>query len=408
MSELAQNPDAERALLGACLLSDTAIEEATALLTAQDFHGPGHAAIFAAIVQTHARGKVDPVTVNATRPDLDLERLVELMNNTPTTSNAGKYAAMVADCAHRRALILAANEAMRLANGEQPTDDAHTAAETIRTLFAELDRPTGKGAPDPDAWSYLATVDTEHDWLVPDFLERRDRMLITAGEGAGKSLLITQIAVQVAAGVHPFKLHDVTPRNVTIIDLENSDRMVARRVDTLTRVAGTSFDPHRLRIHVRTAGINLCNPTDRRWLLDRCIANNTELLVIGPTYRMAAGVAAKGDVGAEDQARIVTGALDEIRHRCNVAMLLETHAPHGNGFGRDLRPFGSSVWLRWPEFGFGLRGEPEQPNRYAVEHFRGPRDHRTWPEHLAKGAGRWPWMPEGMPPDTFNRGGQAA
>jgi len=69
-------------------------------------------------------------------------------------------------------------------------------------------------------------------------------------------------------------------------------------------------------------------------------------------------------------------------------LVMETHAPHGGNFGRDLRPFGSSVWLRWPEFGIGLRKEDD--DRYLVEHWRGPRDKRTWPTALQRRR-EWPW-----------------
>jgi replicative DNA helicase len=72
---------------------------------------------------------------------------------------------------------------------------------------------------------------------------------------------------------------------------------------------------------------------------------------------------------------------------------METHAPHGGSFGRDLRPFGSSVWLRWPEFGIGIHTDPDDDRNYLLKHWRGPRDVRPWPSVLCRGAGPWPWTP---------------
>jgi RecA-family ATPase len=228
-------------------------------------------------------------------------------------------------------------------------------------------------------------------------------MLVTAGEGVGKSVLLRQIGVQAAAGIHPWTGANIEPRNVLIVDLENSDRQVSRALKHLVVQAGTSLDPSRLRVCSRADGIDLTTRTDRRWLLERCIANRAELLVIGPLYRMESGVASRGDTGGQDKARQVTAALDDIRMRTGVALLMETHAPHGDGLMRDLRPFGSSVWLRWPEFGIGLRLDPdrEDPNCYVLKHWRGPRDVRIWPKRLLKGRGRWMWTPDGLPDGTF-------
>lgn len=397
------NIEAERALLGACLVSETAVTTAGEILGPEDFITPRHQHIFAAIIDTYANGRVELLTVHERVKHLDItvDDLFALHNGPFSVSAAGKYARLVADARLRYRLVEASGEIAKLGWGETASADAGDAAERARALLAGLDIPTGVGAPDPDVATFLASVDTEYDWLVPGFLEHRDRLMLTATEGAGKSVLLTQIAVQIAAGIHPWTLQKITPRNVTLIDLENPARLVTRRLDTLTTVAGARLDPQRLRIHSRPSGIDLTTRPDKLWLLDRCRANAAELVVIGPAYRMAAGVASRGDVGGEDQTRTVTAALDEVRSRCNVTLIIETHAPHGqSGHTRDLRPFGSSVWLRWPEFGIGLRKDPAgTPGLYDVEHWRGARDERVWPKQLQRG-GVWPWTPV-MPTGTF-------
>lgn len=399
--------DTEKALIGACLITERAIDQASPIVTRSDFVLLRHREIWDAIQEQYATGNtVDVVTIAARMPAADaITYLHELMVHTPSTSNAAQYAETLAGWSLKRDMVHASGRIADLAYGRATSTDPADAAEQARELLANIDMPAGKGAPDKDVATFSAGVDMTHSWLVPDFLERRDRMLVTATEGAGKSVLLTQIAFQVAAGIHPWTLQRITPANVLIVDLENSERLVNRRVNLLQKVPDLgNFNPQRLRINVRPGGIDLSNRTDRRWLMDRCIANATDLLVIGPLYRMQSGTAAKGDVGGEDQARNVTKALDDIRNKCDVTLLMETHAPHGGaGFGRDLRPFGSSVWMRWPEFGIGLRREsPDDKNRYLLEHWRGPRDERTWPEELHKRSGRWPWMPVGMPTGTFN------
>lgn len=203
------------------------------------------------------------------------------------------------------------------------------------------------------------------------------------------STLLRQVAVCTAAGVHPFTHQTMTPRNVLIVDLENHDRQVRRKLRPLRVAVRDRLDPARLRIAVRPSGLDLCRRADATWLTERVAANRTELLVVGPLYRMHTA-AARGDVGGEDQARTITAVLDRIRHRFDVTLLVETHAPHAQAGHRDLRPFGSSVWLRWPEYGLGLRRDATDPTRWLVVHWRGPRDERDWPSALTRG-GLFPW-----------------
>jgi replicative DNA helicase len=250
---------------------------------------------------------------------------------------------------------------------------------------------------------FIASTDTRYDWAIDGFLERQDRLLVTGTEGAGKSTLLAQIAVMAAAGVHPWTLEHVAPLNVGVIDMENSSRLLARRFAGLKaslahyqrhRGLPEPWEPTRFRIKSKPEGIDLTQRADRRWLLERCLTNETDLLIIGPLYRMFSGTAARGDVGGEDMARHVTAALDEVRHQAGVTLVMETHAPHGATSTRDLRPFGSSVWLRWPEFGVGISHKADAPPReYQLGHWRDPRDQRTWPAALLKHGSPWPWTP---------------
>jgi hypothetical protein len=407
MSDVLADLAAERAIIGACLTFDSAIPDAAGIVEPEDFYHPAHREAWAAILAQYQAGQRPDVLSVAHDCQIATEAILrDIWNDSGSysVSNVARYANTVADWRLRRDLIHAAAAITQLA---QDGTDAGEAADRAREILSTIETPVGKGAPDPDVDSFIAASPTEYDWLIPGFLERQDRLIATAGEGGGKSVLLAQIAVQAAAGIHPWTLESIPPVNVTLIDLENPRRLVSRRMSWLRSKVNRPFDPQRLRVHSATGGINLASRTDRRWLTERVLANHTDLLVIGPVYRMSAGVAAKGDIGGEDQARTITRALDELRTRCDVTLIMETHAPHGNGFGRDLRPFGASLWLRWPEFGIGLRRDPDKDGRYEIEHWRGARDERVWPKALHRAtdgrtAGHWPWTPE-MPSGTFRK-----
>ena len=252
---------------------------------------------------------------------------------------------------------------------------------------AEINHEHG---PDPELDEFLAEPEPDYDWLIPGVIERGDRTILTGGEGAGKSTLLRQIGVQAASGIHPFTLDPIDPVNVLLVDLENSRRQTKRQMRPLRLAAGGDYPAAHMRIIVRTAGLNLTEPTDMVWLGQRIEANKPDLVIIGPIYKMAAA-----DPTEEQPARTVIACLDHIRDLYGVAMLIEAHSPHANGGGtRPLRPYGASIWMRWPEFGLHITDTGQ------LKHWRGDRDERQWPGSLTRG-GAWPWTVAADSDQTF-------
>lgn len=117
-----QNLQAEASLLGAMLLSGDAITTATEICDSGDFYKPAHARVFEAIVALVAKGDpADPLTVaDVLERNGELElvggrsALLALTVDTPATSNAGRYAAIIKEHATLRRLIAAAGEITEL------------------------------------------------------------------------------------------------------------------------------------------------------------------------------------------------------------------------------------------------------------------------------------------------------
>jgi len=259
------------------------------------------------------------------------------------------------------------------------------AAVGLATTPEPTDLTNGK-RPSRTVREFLDEPEPEHDWLIEDLLEREDRVVLTGPEGGGKSTFLRQFAVQLAAGLHPFELCPIEPRSVFLVDLENGRRHLRRSLRTLySKVAG-SIEPERLRVCSHPAGIDLGLALWAEWLAERVDANRPDLLVIGPIYKMSSG-----DSTTEEVARKITVPLDRIRSEFHCAVVLEGHSPYSAAGGRrPTRPFGSSVWSRWPEFGLHL-SETGQ-----LSHWRGDRDERAWPAGLKRG-GDWPWTVEADP-----------
>ena len=81
------------------------------------------------------------------------------------------------------------------------------------------------------------------------------------------------------------------------------------------------------------------------------------------------------------------------------ALILEAHSGHGeNVRDRNVRPLGSSLWMRWPEFGYGIATTTQTRKGTPVDFrvWRGPRDEREWPVKLLRSS-PWPWDGEWEP-----------
>lgn len=231
------------------------------------------------------------------------------------------------------------------------------------------------------------TDDDGYDWLIPGMLERNERVMIVAAEGVGKTMLARQVAILSGAGVHPFTLGRMKPVKTLFVDLENPERIIRRTsrkiLSSVRRAYESNADPE-AHLWVKPDGINILKPSDRALLEAQIEQIQPDLLVLGPLYKAFID---PGNRTAEATAIEVALILDEIRTTHGCALWLEHHAPLGTSLSaRDLRPMGSAVWMRWPEFGYALAPDPTAVGEpvYEVKQWRGPRDLRQWPVRMKR------------------------
>ncbi len=117
-----QNLEAEESVLGAMLLSPTAVGTVSEILDASDFYRESHAKIFRASLGLWSKGEpVDAITLaNELDERSELEdiggqgRVAELAALVPSTSNVEHYARIVKEMATLRGLVRAGQEITRL------------------------------------------------------------------------------------------------------------------------------------------------------------------------------------------------------------------------------------------------------------------------------------------------------
>lgn len=340
--------------------------------------------------------------------------VTEIATDAPPLDAFDFYARQVSDAVRYRELTGLGQRLMQITESGWDTD-VDLVAGALRRIADEIETArVGAVADPPVALATLMSEPEEQaDWLVPHLLERLDRLMVTAYEGMGKSEFIAQFATALAGGVHPFLGYplseDGAGYRVLVVDGENPRRMVRRRYRRVATVVDNLRAKHglnraswsNLRFELQPGGLDLGDARQMSYLDERISSASPDLVAMGPIYKLH-----RRDMNEEVSARELVGALDTLRTRHQFALLLEAHAPHSEGHNgkRRVRPVGSSLFLRWPEFGYGLKpsGEMDQHGRVAMvemEPWRGAREDRRWPRFLRYGQTptELPWHPADSP-----------
>ena len=409
MSDDAHDVGAEQSLLGSALRAPDAAGAALLAVPEDAWWAPKHATI-AAVISGRLR-RSQPVDPQVVLTDLLSRKgfgsdtgpyLVRLLDVAWTPAKADLYAERVIHCAARRNLAKAALRVRQqldeswIGGGGEPITDFTKELRAQIEAAEQDDAGVDTDVPSQTLADLLAGHD-EYDWLVPGLLERGERIILTGSEGLGKSWMISQFAACLAAGRHPFTGTVLGggryQQQVLVVDCENGLSQSRRRFKHIvSKIGGGTEWQDNFRIELRPDGLNLLG-TDAAWLERKIALNAPDLVVVGPLYRLH-----YANVNDETAARDLVRVLDGLRTRYGFALLTEAHPGHAeDGAGeRRMRPAGSSLFLRWPEFGFGMRRAKEavgeHPDLVDVVAWRGSREQRSWPRQLRHGS-ILPWEP---------------
>lgn len=402
----ARNEDAsEQALLGLCIsgYAPNAYRDAAAILTREDFWRPAHALIWFALEKLHQTGAgVDAVVVERVlRESGKLATagggvyLAELVGRACPQVTLLEHAGAIAAAASLRRLAVAGQRIAQRA--EDPDADPAELATWASAQLASAQN-TGHGSEllttSYEDWYAKARIDPPS--IVPGLLGKGDRLVLTGGGGLGKSTLFAQIALCAAAGCPPLRYqHDdpFDPVKVSIFDFENADhRRKNKYWPIIAGLRNMGLDPRpNLRIDIRGGHpYDLLNRQNALRLLRTVEHDAPDLVYVGPVYKLH-----NDDPDKEIVVKKITGVLDGIREM-GAALMTEAHPNKAAKHGGSMAPSGAALWEWWPEFGLGLRMDPdsdEQTRRCKLERWRIDRDESHWPMFVqASGDPALPWM----------------
>lgn len=408
------NPEAERGLLAAAILSHRARAVLERMQTS-DFTDTRHRIIAATINEMTARDiGVDSLTLEA-----ELRNRGKL--STPGgAGGTGFLANLVVGSTH-----VVPEHAEHYANDVRQATRirlAHYAGDTLKGWmeneeaggeFDDLIRRTRESLdaiPGPvsvvnddsldTVRAMLNEPDRPDDWLIPGLLSREERVVVVAGEGIAKTTLMRQFAVCLAGGLNPWTRKRVSNGlRVLYVDSENSRSQSTRAYRWIApRCSSPVIAPgwkDRILHKTRNDGLDLPG-IDAQWFIDTADRFCPDVLILGAAYKMMLG-----DPQKDRDVLALFAIIDKVRVQHKAAVLIETHSGNGGPQGREMRPYGSSVWRRWPEVGIGYyRDDTEgvvqydKPRNLKMVEFRGARERRDWPDLIQYGSkNEMPWVP---------------
>lgn len=395
---------AEESLLGAVFLSRDALRTAIEMrLATGEFYKPSHQHIWEAVLAlTGDRAPVDVVTVGERLRAVDLlddigglPKLLDLQATTPAISNIGRYIRVVQETAARRRIISALADLSERAYDESAGDDVAQIVDHGRSLLGGIS--SGAITVPSDLMTigeFVSQASAKpRPWVIPGIMRAMHRCIFVGGEGVGKGVLLRQIALTVASGMHPFAASkQIAPLRTLYADLENSPEVVKHQVELAVPAIEAYGDwRHDLAfILAREGGLNLRTRQGQAELEGAIARCEPSLVVIGPVYKAFR----RGPKESYEEAALAAQQfLDDLRVRYEFSLLLEMHAPKGSGGQREMDPKGAQEWMAWPEFGKALVRESKMRRADGTEqrlpyrsvrlaNFREDRVPAGWPTHL--------------------------
>lgn len=379
----------EEGALYAALWGDA--DDVFAVLTPEDFYTPGASELAALIHRGIVEGQdsmaqwVKDEAIRTGRPNPNYIAKIATAGFTGT----GRYYA-----AKLKELSLLRQAEIAVTRAKQKINDRQDAALIIEELKADLDAIPSPQTSDDDTWTLadIMGLDVEEKlFTIPNMMQRNERLVLTGSEGGGKSVFVYQLLTGAAFGIDTMMMERHEPQRVLFFDVENNEFQARANLDKIVPVMqemAPDVTPEWRSMKRRV--VNLLDTRDKADVIRRVVHYSPDILYMGTAYKLT-------DITDETHrsVRAIQSVVDRIREEIDCTVVVEHHAGHGfNNDRNGMRPEGSSYWLRWPDFGYGM--QPQQTNNgrlMRLRPWRGDRvTGRKFPVAIKSGS-ILPWTP---------------
>lgn len=362
------------------------------LVSIDDFD-PGERQELASIIERgYVDGSLEPawVTGEAMRLGRPSPSYVANVITNGFTGSVNYYAERLRDASARRFAVAALTRGLHRLQGREAVADE--IVHDVQSELAALPRPAST---DDDSWSLEEIMGLEMEesrFTLPSLLKRNERLVITGSEGGGKSVFVYQMLTGAAFGVDTFTLEKTEPQRVLFLDVENNAFQARANLDKIVpmlREIAPNETPNWRSLKRRV--VDLLATKDRADVIRRVVHYAPDILYMGTAYKLT-------DVSddAHRSVRAIQSVVDRIRQEVDCTVIVEHHAGHGTMNDRNnMRPEGSSYWLRWPDFGYGMQPMSTKDGRRLMRlgAWRGDRaTDRRFPTAVKQGD-VFPWVP---------------
>lgn len=367
--------------------------EVLSLVTIEDFTPGDRQDMFSIIERGYIDDCLEPAWVGGEA--IRLGKPSSSYVATTLTSGAflgsvGYYAERLRDASARRYAVAALTRGLHRLNANGADAEA-----IVSDVQAELETMPRPASTDDDTWTLddiMGLNIIESKFTIPMLLKRNERLVLTGSEGGGKSVFVYQMLTGAAFGVDTFKMEQFDPQRVLFLDVENNEFQARANLDkivpVLKEIAPKASPDWR---SMKRRVVDLLASKDRADVIRRIVHYNPDVLYMGTAYKLT-------DVAddAHRSVRAIQSVVDRIRQEIDCSVIVEHHAGHGTMNDRNnMRPEGSSYWLRWPDFGYGMQplSTTDGKRLMRLGAWRGDRaTDRTFPVAVKQGS-VMPWIP---------------
>lgn len=368
-------------------------QEVLALVGIDDFTPGERQDLFAIIERGYVEGVLQPAWISDESTRLGRPSPGYVANVLSAGFVGGSvpyYAERLREASARRyALKVLTQGITRLEHDEAVADEV---VSDVRSQLEAMPRPS---VSDDDTWTLEEIMGLEvrtEDFTIPGLLKKNERLVLTGSEGGGKSVFVYQMLTGAAFGVDTFRLERTRPARVLFIDVENNEFQAKANLDKIVpalKEIAPDVQPEWRSLKRRV--VDLLATKDRADIIRRVVHYNPDILYMGTAYKLT-------DVSDETHrsVRAIQSVVDRIRQEVSCSVIVEHHAGHGHMNDRNnMRPEGSSYWLRWPDFGYGMQPlvTTDRKRLMRLGAWRGDRaTDRDFPVAVKQGA-VMPWVP---------------